>query len=394
MDLRALFAETGIQLLSEFRKAAQAGHMGGRGTLREDAFGRFLDDHLPGRYSVGRGEIVSALNEKSGQIDVIIHDPSRCPVLLRSPSHGLFPIESVFGVVSIKSDLDSTQLAEAYANIRSAKQLVNPKSFTVAANGFARGVGSPQPVGVVFSYQSSRSLEAIAKQAASLDEGLDDLKLRPDFIVVLDKGIVGPRAQIRGDFNSFGLPTDPLNLTRVRKTGRNTLLRTYLQLLAELNPLELRDLDLTAYLNMPERIGNFLVKRPNFVRHPIDAAFPKDAKVTRISKTGLQKIVSHCRKIGAVSGEQHLRNTLVVDLAVFPDKYRKGSVFEYNPNALPPLDPTNIKMVGGKPVMPAGCFRPLQLQIDGAAYAIDVSALNEEDFEERTDIDVDELFAE
>ncbi len=391
MDLRALFAETGIQLLSEFRKAAQAGHMGGRGTLREDAFERFLNDHLPGRYSVGRGEIVSALNEKSGQIDVIIYDPSRCPVLLRSPSHGLFPIESVFGVVSIKSDLNSTQLAEAYANIRSAKQLVNPKSFTVAANGFARGVGSPQPVGVVFSYQSSRSLEAIAKQAASLDEGLDDLKLRPDFIVVLDKGIVGPRAQIRGDFNSFDLPIDSSNRTKVRKTGRHTLLRAYLQLLAELNPLELRDLDLTAYLNMPERIGRFLVRRPNFVRHPIDS--PNDGKVTRISKTGLQKIVSYCKKIGAVSGEQHLKNTIVANIDLYPDDL-KASVFEYNPNALPPLDPTKIKMVGGKPVSPAGCFTPLHLQINGESYAIDFSSLDEQDFEERTDIDVDELFAE
>ena len=52
----------------DFETSAQsATHMGGRGTLREDAFIDFLRTHLPQKYKVGRGEVFTSENQSSGQ---------------------------------------------------------------------------------------------------------------------------------------------------------------------------------------------------------------------------------------------------------------------------------------------------------------------------------------
>lgn len=396
MDVRVVFKEISEQLLSEFRKTSQVSHNGGKGTLREDAFASFLRDYLPSRYAVGRGEVVSARNRISGQLDVVVYDPSHCPTLLKSSSHAVFPVESVFGVVSIKSTLASPELADAYENIASVKRLVDQRSFQLSPTaGMSVGMAAPQIVGVVFAYQGGRSLEAIAEQTAMLDAGLGaNIRFRPDFVVVLGEGIIGPRKQLRSDFNFFKLPEKVADLSAVRKTRRHTLLRAYLQILAELNALVLRDLDLQDYLKMPSRVGKHLVERNRFVRYP-QAGEIRDGVVTRISKTGIEKIVDYCEQTGPVLMQQHLLNSVGTIPVGMTPQYLASAIFEYNPRSLPPIDLSKITVdKRNRPSFPEGYFQPMHFRIDGANYAIDTGALNDTDFEADPDMDVDELLSE
>jgi hypothetical protein len=139
-------------------------------------------------------------------LDVILYDEQNCPSFLQAESHGAFPIEAVYGVISVKSDLTSGELKDAYLNIASLKR-ITPKNpvWHPSNQGFKTAANSPTPVTGVFAYRASRSLEAVQKQVQTLDQELDDISLRPDFVAIAEVGFVGPAIPLRGSLNKFHL---------------------------------------------------------------------------------------------------------------------------------------------------------------------------------------------
>lgn len=389
MDVRKIFKAASDKLMAEFVQSGEIHHQGGKGTLREDAFSDFLSKQLPSRYAVGRGEVINSENFTSGQIDLIIHDPFYCPKIVSSPSHSVFPIESVYGAISIKSNLNSTQLQEAYQNIESFHKIVIRKPFTVGGNGFKSGLRYPHPVTAVVAYKADRSLEAISDQIKRLDENIEDITWRPDFICVLEKGIIGPRNILRGDFNSFQLPSDITDLCSLRKTGRHTLLKVYLQLLREINKITLRPLDLENYENMPQIVGPFRVRRhDSFARLENDVT-PTNA--TRLTKLAIQTIVEQSvemtrgKAFEAWFGQpmNDPDNTMALDAVVRC----------FNPRHLPPISPTYMqeRASGQKPSEEV--FYPYQIEIDNVEYFVDFTSLPPNSFEENPDLTFDELMS-
>jgi hypothetical protein len=131
VDIRNIFRAISDQLQADFRRTSEVVHSGGKGGLREDALGKFFLDYLPKRHAVGRGEVITPENQTSGQLDIVIYDDTRCPVLVPSTAHAVYPIESVFGAISVKCRLNSTELKDAYAK------------YTVIQRDFAAGEFRP-----------------------------------------------------------------------------------------------------------------------------------------------------------------------------------------------------------------------------------------------------------
>ncbi len=391
MDLQNIFKEISEQLISEFRKTAEVKHPGGKGGLREDAFKTFLRDYLPQRYAVDSGEVISPDNKVSGELDAIIYDPQHCPAFIKSTAHSVFPVESIYGAISIKSHLNSAELKDAYKNIASLKAILRRESFTaIPIPGLAMGLGFPMPVTGIVAYAANRSLEAITAQAKELDEALEDITLRPDFIAVIGQGIIGPQQPLRGDFNKFTLPNDKEALVSLRKSGRHTLLRLYMQMLDELNALKLRPLKLSQYYDMPRLVGPYRVRRHNrIVRTPIKDG---ESEVLRLTEAGVTEIVTNSKP---VTHRQHLLNYIgqlpegaaqIFDLDT--------TVYEYNPNNLPPLSFDKIvKNERGQPQTSVPAFQPIGVDIDGKTYAVDFFALSEEHLEHEPSYTADELMS-
>jgi hypothetical protein len=88
---------------------------------------------------VGTGHILNAKDEISRQCDLVIYDAFNCPPLFVEDGYQFFPVEAVFGVIEVKSVLDSKALGECVENIRSVKALQ----------------GADQILGCVFAYQST-----------------------------------------------------------------------------------------------------------------------------------------------------------------------------------------------------------------------------------------------
>lgn len=392
MNIRNLFQKVSVKMRADFEATKEVRHNPGKGTNREDTIREYLNELLPERYALGKGEIVTAENEHSGEVDIVIFDKNGCPRLLYDESHALFPIEVVFGVISVKSTLSSDELKDAYGNIVKAKKLAKEGSFSHSpTDGMQIGLRFPEIVGVIVAYEAGRTLKTIAEQMEELDAKLDNLEHRPDFVVVLDEGIIGPSSPLRGEFNQFSLPKKE-ELYRVRKTKRHTWLRFYMQLFGELDSITLPPFDMDDYLKMPERIDGHKVSRHDRFLRMKDGKYTDE--VRKLNAKGIKKILDYCANLqpktqGEIMKEQFGQLPMGMN-----DGMADVLIYEYNPRNLPPLDPSKIVMKDGRPVSTIECFHPAPIEIDDQNYNIDLGAFDEDDFDIRTDMGIDELFSD
>ncbi|MHB9133322.1 MAG: DUF6602 domain-containing protein [Armatimonadota bacterium] len=101
-------------------------HNGIKGLLREVVIRDLLKPLLPPDIGIGTGVIVAPSGDRiqSRQTDIIIYDKSIVPAMLFDDSQGLFPVDSVFAVIEVKSKLDAAELRKSYA---AAKRLYEMK---------------------------------------------------------------------------------------------------------------------------------------------------------------------------------------------------------------------------------------------------------------------------
>lgn len=78
---RSAFTERAKTLFHDDKKQNKLRHSGEFGTYREAIVHDFLHSFLPQRLAIDTGFIVNALGEVSGQIDLVIYDPSLTPPL-------------------------------------------------------------------------------------------------------------------------------------------------------------------------------------------------------------------------------------------------------------------------------------------------------------------------
>ena len=78
---------------------------------------------LPRAFAIGHGEIFSADNDMSKQVDVIIYDDLFSPVFRTDDGGILVPCEAVYGTAEVKTRLDRDAWEVALENVASVKRL-------------------------------------------------------------------------------------------------------------------------------------------------------------------------------------------------------------------------------------------------------------------------------
>ena len=81
MDLNELFSSWERKLASQSEEAGIVQHAGDRGENREAILKSFLEDHLPTRYGVVKGEVITKAGKHSPSMDLLIYDKVNCPLL-------------------------------------------------------------------------------------------------------------------------------------------------------------------------------------------------------------------------------------------------------------------------------------------------------------------------
>ena len=85
-------------------------HNGEKGTARENILEEYLKCYIPEKYCFSKGTIVDCKDVQSRQVDIIIHDKFLTPYLVDMDGTKIVPIESVYGVVEVKSTLTKEEL--------------------------------------------------------------------------------------------------------------------------------------------------------------------------------------------------------------------------------------------------------------------------------------------
>lgn len=180
-------------MLSELKSiSSQMSHQGEKGRNNEAILLKFLAGHLPTRYTVSTGKVVGVGNRESGQVDIIVHDRLHTPALVDSHAWSLVPVESVYGVISVKSSLNKNELRSAVDSIQSVRKL--PRFAAKFQNG-SEFLHVPEsdvlrPRGLVFAFESKwSSLEACAEAFVDVIGPMDDHN-RPNAVCVLDQGFL------------------------------------------------------------------------------------------------------------------------------------------------------------------------------------------------------------
>lgn len=121
--LPGILAAVARKVRAEFDENSFIEHRGSKGSVREDSLVQILRKYLPDHVKVaGSSEIIAANGERSGQCDIVIHDP-KAPPLFGSTGYQILPAECVYAVIEVKSILTWRELEKSCQNIARIKRM-------------------------------------------------------------------------------------------------------------------------------------------------------------------------------------------------------------------------------------------------------------------------------
>lgn len=271
MDLAELFQRVEGTLVARFNEAAVVEHRGDRGENREEVLREFLAEHLPNRFGVTKGEVMTRGGGHSHSADIIIYDADSGP-LLYADKTTILPIESVYGIIEVKSRLSKAEFSDASEKIEAFKRLA-PRDLSVIQTREYMTVHRPsRPFGIIFAFDlADNSLDSLLTNWEERNREVHDVNYFENLVVVLGAGLltlemvdltVGNKHVLldTDEFVDHMLteqkrtrnhepPTEQLVRRIVERRGQETFGRFFVYLLITLERLRLGVTDLGRYLD-------------------------------------------------------------------------------------------------------------------------------------------------
>jgi len=328
-------------LLADFDIASEINHNGSKGTYRENSLKKFLSDgRLPIKYGIGSGEIVSPANDVTNQCDLIIYDKFEGIPLIYDESTQVYPIDTIYGVIEVKSQLSKEKLVEALNNIKSIKSIVPNDYISRQTDPFIKTrYRRPKPCGLIFAYSlSNNSLDSLIKNLKEW-ESSNPPEYWPNLIVILNEGIIYHiDNKLKNCYSNDSITCESSPITIYHRG--DSLFYFYSVLLDLINNIYLVPPSLNIYFNLPQKMGEYNVKNHDrFCKFGKDKKVKED-KIFRLTYTFIDKVVKWCIKSGKLTN----RELYIKQFGQLPhgctEKELGYSVYLYNPDNL--SGPKNI----------------------------------------------------
>lgn len=189
-DLQQLFEHINETLSARFKEAGYVKHKGDRGTNREVILREFLKDHLPRRYGIAKGEILTRDGDHSHSADIIVFDALNCPVLY-SEDTAIVPIEGVYGVIEVKSRLSKEGLVSTAEKLRKFKELAPRDLSVIETREYMTVLRPSRPFGIVFAFDlADNSLSSLRANWEELNTEVHDVDYFVNLIAVMGAGLL------------------------------------------------------------------------------------------------------------------------------------------------------------------------------------------------------------
>lgn len=190
MELNKLFNSIERTMLARFEESGFIRHSGDKGENREEFLIEFLKKHLPKRYGVAKGEVITKDGSRSHAIDIIIYDAVNCPILY-SEKTSILPIEGVYGIIEVKSSLSKAEFDDAAAKITSFKRLAPRDLAVITTREYATVDWSSRPFGIIFGFQlAGNSLDSLISNWNAHSHAVHDVNYFCNLVCVLGIGLL------------------------------------------------------------------------------------------------------------------------------------------------------------------------------------------------------------
>jgi hypothetical protein len=232
---------------------AALSHNLSRGEAAEESFRAFLRKHLPDSLGVTKGQILDSKGGRSRQLDVIIYNKSRTPMLFTSDEgdQQLVPSEGAIAVVEIKTSIRAADVEGIVANMQSVKTLdktayYGDKGVSINTfNMYGQELKVFPTLFFVFAYEGA-NLGPLAAEFQRLN-GDRPVACRIDGVCILDSGIImHHRLNEEGD-SQFDIIASPSSTMMAYLTS-NALLLWYLMFSRYVLQAHSKAINLQAYV--------------------------------------------------------------------------------------------------------------------------------------------------
>ena len=231
-------------------------HNGLKGTCREEDLIRIIRDCIPECYGLKAGQVFSQDNQISNQIDVVIYDAIFSNYFKKDSSSFLFPAESIYGSIEVKSFLNKENFDMAINNIKSVRMLNREKAtcldvtpishLDLSKNTFSYNENrTNEYLNIIFAYDSV-SEDTLNKYVEDLK---DDFEMLPTFIYVYKKNILYTKVEKIDKQYHVSMNNKNNSCYAVGNYKDNSLTVFFLMINAMLEQIKLKSIDYTKLLN-------------------------------------------------------------------------------------------------------------------------------------------------
>jgi hypothetical protein len=190
MDVTELFQRIEATLVARYNEAAAVKHMGDRGENREAVLREFLSEHLPNRFGVAKGEVVTRSGRQSHSADIIIFDAAYAPVLYAGDTL-IVPIEAVYGIIEVKSKLSKAEFRDASQKVQAFKQLAPRELSVIQTREYMTMHRPSRPFGMIFAFDlADNSLASLDQNWEERNKEVHDVNFFENLIVILGAGLL------------------------------------------------------------------------------------------------------------------------------------------------------------------------------------------------------------
>jgi hypothetical protein len=294
--LEASFASIQQKMLLDFKDAGLISHPGDKGTAREDLLRSFLADkgYLPSRFGVspGSSHVVSSDGRISAQMDLVLYDALNAPRLMTMGAIQYFPVECVYGVVEVKSDLNSKDRIrdglDKVASFRSLQAMGEPTGAHLVTTPMTRGFG------VLFAYDATLKWRHVHDTVQEWQRERPSTQW-PNMVVVLNQGMLLQSDKTRVLLHSDEIERVETSTLHFVPADDMALLHLYLLLLDLLTALRLPRLSVRQYASLPARMDDHSVRFSWGSFSEVGTCRSHGTFLRQLSRGSAEKILSACK---------------------------------------------------------------------------------------------------
>jgi len=233
-------------------------HYGERGRIAEEIIKSVLEKTLPKRFSVGTGVIFSADGQVSAQTDIVIYDSFQNSPLLSEFGACVFPVETVYATVEVKSVLTKRELRSSMDAIVRMRSVGKQRHYVVQGVLMEEGkrpkavslkqVQTVPPRNYIVAFSQKGLGPTYERFCANLRNCLDEDDSHVHGVCVLDADWFAGRVAFQTPAQLYG-------------GEGNGLLSLYVSILKGQQNFNVYPMDLDAYLASPTAVDGSSSRR-------------------------------------------------------------------------------------------------------------------------------------